>query len=365
MVWPERVCISVHEGDWRSAVLCLIEIKPRENCIIRKFYLIKSGIYRKSVHSGKRNHNWNRYQEYFFGALIHNNILCCCSVVQSLSHVWVFVTPWTAACQSSLSFTISQSLLDSCPLSRWCHPTISSSFFSPYLQSFPESGSFPTSQLFTSSGQSIGASASASVLPMNIQCSFPLGLTGLISLKSKRLSTVFSNTMVRKHQFSDTHPSLCTHPIHYNRNNFVIYFNYLHLKPLSLTVCFQCRDVQASLSQCLRNISVPEWELLGAKGFSLELENTSFLIFISRQSQFMMVWLAMLTLQWCQTNTHWHCALSCEFRSFLGLMIHNMTLLWCWLAPRQPHNHKGKQWIYLQAFCTHTAIPFHFQYSIR
>ena len=168
MVWPERVCISVHEGDWRSAVLCLIEIKPRENCIIRKFYLIKSGIYRKSVHSGKRNHNWNRYQEYFFGALIHNNILCCCSVVQSLSHVWVFVTPWTAACQSSLSFTISQSLLDSCPLSRWCHPTISSSFFSPYLQSFPESGSFPTSQLFTSSGQSVGASASVSVLPMSI-----------------------------------------------------------------------------------------------------------------------------------------------------------------------------------------------------
>ena len=71
----------------------------------------------------------------------------------------------------------------SCPLSRWWHPTTSSSVapFSPCLQSFPKSVSFPMSQLFTSGGQSIGASASASVLPMNIQCWFPLGLTGLIS----------------------------------------------------------------------------------------------------------------------------------------------------------------------------------------
>ena len=82
---------------------------------------------------------------------------------------------------------------NSCPLSRWCHPTISFSVV-PFscLQSFPESGSFPTSQLFTSGGQSIGASASASVLPMNIQDWFPLGFTGLVSLKSKGLSRVFS-----------------------------------------------------------------------------------------------------------------------------------------------------------------------------
>ena len=84
--------------------------------------------------------------------------------------------------------------LNSCSLSQWCHPTISS-FVTPFsycIQSFPASGSFPVSQLFTSGGQSIGASASASVLPMNIQGWFPLGLTGLISLLSKGLSRVFS-----------------------------------------------------------------------------------------------------------------------------------------------------------------------------
>ena len=92
---------------------------------------------------------------------------------------------------------------NSCSLSRWCHPTISSSVipFSSCFQSFPASESFPVSQLFASRGQSIGASASASVLPMNIQSSFPIGLIGLISLLSKSLSRVFSSTTVRKHQF--------------------------------------------------------------------------------------------------------------------------------------------------------------------
>ena len=92
---------------------------------------------------------------------------------------------------------------NSCPLSQWRHPTISSSVipFSSCLQSFPASGSFLVSQLFASGGQSIGASASASVLPMNIQGWFPLGLTGWISLFSKGLSRVFSNTTVQKHQF--------------------------------------------------------------------------------------------------------------------------------------------------------------------
>ena len=86
---------------------------------------------------------------------------------------------------------------NSCRLSQWCHPTTSSSVFpfSPCLQSFPASGSFPMSQLFASGGQSIGASASASVLPMNIQDWFPLGLTGLLSLQSKGLSRVFSSTL--------------------------------------------------------------------------------------------------------------------------------------------------------------------------
>ena len=99
---------------------------------------------------------------------------------------------------------------DSCPLSQRCHPTISSSVipFSPRLQSFLASGSFPVSWLFVSGGQNIGASASASVLPMNIQGWFPLGLTGLISLLFKGLSRVFSRTIVWKHQFIGAQPSL-------------------------------------------------------------------------------------------------------------------------------------------------------------
>ena len=93
---------------------------------------------------------------------------------------------------------------NTCPLSWWCHPTISSSVipFSSYLQSFPASGSFQINQVFTSGGQSIGVSASASVLPMHIQDWFPLGWTGWISLQSKGLSRVFSNTTVQKHQSS-------------------------------------------------------------------------------------------------------------------------------------------------------------------
>ena len=107
---------------------------------------------------------------------------------------------------ASLSARISS---NSCPLSQWCYPTISSSVapFSFCLQSFPISGYFPMSQLFTSSGQSIRVSASASVLQMNIQGWFPLGLTGLISLLFKGLSRVFSNT-IKKHQFFSTQPSL-------------------------------------------------------------------------------------------------------------------------------------------------------------
>ena len=92
---------------------------------------------------------------------------------------------------------------NSCPLRRWCHPTILSSFisFSFHLQSFPASGSFQMSQFFDSSGQNIGVSASTSVLPMNIQVQSPFGWTGWISLQSKGLLRVFSNTTVQNHQF--------------------------------------------------------------------------------------------------------------------------------------------------------------------
>ena len=120
------------------------------------------------------------------------------------------VTPWTEALQASLYFTGVCS--GSCPLNQWCHLTVSFSVspFSSCLQSLPASGSIPMSQLFTSGGQSTGASAPASGLPMNMQYWFPLGLTGLTSLQSKGLSRVFSSTMVWKHQFFSAQLSLCS-----------------------------------------------------------------------------------------------------------------------------------------------------------
>ena len=164
-------------------------------------------------------------------------------VVQSLRRVRLIAIPWSAACQAILSFAISQFssvqfscsvMSDSlwlhepqharppcplptprvhtnpCPLSWWCHPTILSSVvpFSSCPQSFPTSGYFPMNQLFASGGQSIGVSASTSVLPMNIKDWFPSGLTGLISLQSKGLSRVFSNATVQRHQFVITQLSL-------------------------------------------------------------------------------------------------------------------------------------------------------------
>ena len=130
--------------------------------------------------------------------------------VQSLSRVRLFVTPWTAAHQASLSITNSWSLPKLNLLSRWCHPTISCSGipFSFCLQSFPASGSFQMSQHFTSGGHSIESSVSASVLPMNIQDWFPLGWIGWISLQPRGLSRVFSNTTVQKHQFFGAQLSL-------------------------------------------------------------------------------------------------------------------------------------------------------------
>ena len=131
--------------------------------------------------------------------------------VQLRSHFWLFPTPWTAACQVSPPLNISWNLPipSSHPLNWWCHLTISSSvaLFCFCLQSFPASGSFQMSQFLTSGGQSIRASASASVIPVNIQDWFPLGLTDLISLLSKGLSRVFSSSTVQKHQFFGAQPS--------------------------------------------------------------------------------------------------------------------------------------------------------------
>ena len=133
-------------------------------------------------------------------------------VVQLLSLVWLYATQWTAACQAPLSSSVSWSLLRFMSIELvmlanhliLCHPVP----FSSCLQSSPASGFFPRSWLFASGGQCIGASASATVLPKHIQGWFLLGLTGLISLKSKGLSKVFSNTTVQKHQFFGTQLSL-------------------------------------------------------------------------------------------------------------------------------------------------------------
>ena len=146
---------------------------------------------------------WDRTE----GPAINPHIHCCSSVHMSYSTLWPQgLQHANLPCPSPSPEVRS----NSCPLSQWCHPTVSFSvtpFFS-HLQSCPAAGSFQMSQFFASGGQSTGASASASVLPMNIQSWFPLGLTGLISLLSKGLSRVFSSSTVQKHQFFSAQSSL-------------------------------------------------------------------------------------------------------------------------------------------------------------
>ena len=142
--------------------------------------------------------------------IYHKHLWPVVVVVQSLSHVQLFVTPWTEAHQASLPLQSPWVCSNSCQLSQWYYLTISFSAvpFSYCLQFLPASESFPVSWLFASGSQSIWASASVSVLLMNIQGWFPLGLTGLISLLPKGLSRVFSSIMVWKHQFFYSKPSL-------------------------------------------------------------------------------------------------------------------------------------------------------------
>ena len=131
------------------------------------------------------------------------------SLVQSLSCVQLFATPWTATHQASLSFTISQNLLKLVSFELvmpFNHLILHHPHLLPSI--FPNIRSFPMSQLFTSGSQRNGASASSSVLPINIHGWFPLRLTGLIYFKSKELSRIFSNTTVLKHQFFGAQPSL-------------------------------------------------------------------------------------------------------------------------------------------------------------
>ena len=144
--------------------------------------------------------SWNPYPLMFSKHYEHLHV-CFFSSVQSVVPDSLWPHGLQHARPSCLS-PIPRVYPNSCPLNQWCHPTISSSVI-PFscLQSFPASGSFQMSQLCMSGGQNIGVSASTSVLPVNIQDWFPLGWTGWISLQSKGLSRVFSNTTVQKHQF--------------------------------------------------------------------------------------------------------------------------------------------------------------------
>ena len=132
------------------------------------------------------------------------------TVAYLLIHVQLFVTPWMAAHRAPCLSPSPRVCSESCPSSQWCHPTILSSVipFSSCLQSFPASGCFPRSQFFASGGQSVGALALASVLPVNIQGWFPLGWTVLIFFLSKGLSRVFCSTIVQRLQFFSTQPFL-------------------------------------------------------------------------------------------------------------------------------------------------------------
>ena len=174
--------------------------------------------------------------------------LRCISSVQSLSRVGLFVTPWTTACQASLSITTPRVYPNSYPLSWWCHPIVSSSVipFSSCPQSFPASGSFQMSQLFTSVGQSIRVSALTSVLPMYTQDWCPLGWTGWISLQSK----VLFKSLLQHHSSEASilwplafirvqlsHPYMTTgKTIVLTRQNFVVKVMSLLLKMISRLV---------------------------------------------------------------------------------------------------------------------------------
>ena len=182
------------------------DVRPSEQCWPKGNVIMTENSFISCLSSpaGFRNMPWEQIlEELFQGWLLRMSSLtnffslmraCCCWF--SCSVVSLFATPWIAARQAALSFTISGACWNSRPLSWWCHPTISS-FVIPFSfcpQSLPASESFPMSQLFTWSGQSIGVSALASVLPMNTQDWSLLEWTGWISLQSKGLSRVFSNT---------------------------------------------------------------------------------------------------------------------------------------------------------------------------
>ena len=188
------------------------------------FLMVPIFIFRKqtdfSVNSTKNQRNYLKIKHYTSlgyseGYQSHSKCLAFLGnvvLVQSLSPVWRFATPWTAEHQASLSFTVSRSSLSLRSISRWCHPTISSSVPSspPALNLSQHQSLFQWVGSLHQAAQSTGASVSTSVLPMNIQGWFHLSLTDLISLLLKGLLRVFSSTTFWKLQFFSTQPSLCS-----------------------------------------------------------------------------------------------------------------------------------------------------------
>jgi len=194
----EKQCISLLPCPVGGpACPCLQEVTW---CRLGQYCFVKT---KGSILRRKNGQGFEEYEEVKEKKVRQSNFLWFIKSVQLLSRVWLlwlsglpharlpYPSPTPGACSNS------------CPSNWWCHPTISSSVipFSSCLQSYPVSGSFPMSQFFTSGGQSIGVSVSASVFPMNIQDWFPWAWTGWISLQSKGLSRIFSNTTDQKHQF--------------------------------------------------------------------------------------------------------------------------------------------------------------------
>ena len=180
---------------------------------------------------------------------------CCGSAAKSCSTLCKLVDSSPTVFCPSLSPRLCS---NSCPLSQWCYLTISSSatHFSFCLPSFSVSGSFPMSQPYASDGQNIGASAS--ILPMNIQGWFPLGLTGLIFLQSKGLSRVFSSTTVQKHQFFSTQPSLWSSSHAYTTTG----------KTIALTIRTFISKVKSLLLNMLSRFVIYSWTWVWANSGS-------------------------------------------------------------------------------------------------
>ena len=190
-LWPHGL-----NGPWDS---------PSQSAGVGSHSVLRGIFLTQGSNPGLLHCRWTLHQ------LSHQESLCIqFSSVQSLSRVRLFATPRIAARRAPCPSQTPGVYSNSCPSSKWCHPAISSSVvpFSSCPQSLPALGFFPMSQLFAWGGQSIGVSASASVLPMNTQDWSPSGWTGWMSLQSKGLSRVFSNTTVQKHQFFGAQLSL-------------------------------------------------------------------------------------------------------------------------------------------------------------